>query len=447
MTTSQLCAAISLLILASWTQSALGQESSECANLTQYAPPGSQPLTHGEIIGQPGERAPITSKVPLAASDGGHLGYLITGDRVEFIAKCQGFSYVRYHGRKRTTTGWIDSRSLLLYGNPFIPSPTDANQLCSAAERDVNNHALNELPSKDIPDGTDLGDADDQSPKPLRYIPLQVEGRELAVVQLIDGGTCSSTEAEIRTGDLKHVLSPADAVSRDPVSGGIGWSTGLNEDVVSVEGKPLLRSSDQGANFVLSSIDKAGDTKLVCYARLRPLVSKRVVTEGDPDLCESIASSAAPIVMHSPEGHFAVQQQQFSEVHLQAVQWGMVDLDGGGQRPVGVINYNFSSGAGCGFEFNLQFPLALNGAVVSWPQAMAGFRALYGNDEDISRPSSTLRVRIVRYENQSYVELLDASFADGGFNQALVNSVWKFTSSGPKQICKFRTSHYVVEPQ
>jgi hypothetical protein len=450
---SWLRAVMLLLVVLLSMHPAFGQDSSECANLSKYAPPGSLVVTRGEIIGQPSEHAPMISQVPLPASDGISVGYLVTGNQVEFVAECHGFSYVRYHGKSRTTTGWIDSRRLLLHGKPFVPLPADVSELCSAAEREINDDALNVVTPEDIPDGANLVDENDPSqPRPLKYIPLNVEGHELAVVQMADGGTCSSVEAEIRTGDLKHVLSPGDAVSRDPfqlIYGGNGWAMGLDEDVVSVEGRPLLRSSGTSPDFALSTIDKTGDTQFVCRGRLRPLLlSKPIVIEGDPGLCESIASSAVPIAMHSPDGHFAAPPQEMPEVQLRAMQWGMVDLNNTGhEHPIGVINYNFSSRAGCGHGFDLQFPVPLDGAVVSSPQALAAFHALYGDEADISMPSGRLLVRIVRHGNQTYVELLDASLiADDDLDRAPVQSVWRFTSAVPKKICTYRTSHYEVEP-
>lgn len=445
-------AVLVLLVVFSWVRPAIGQASSECADLAKYAPPGSLVVTRGEIIGQPNEHVPMTSKVPSPASDGG-VGYLVTGDQVESVAACQGFSYVRYHGKNRTTSGWIDSRRLQLRGKPFVPLPANASELCSTVERELSHGVLHVVEAKRIPDGVTVVDENDpSSPRPLGYIPLTVGDRRLSVVQMADGGTCSSTEAEIRSGDLKYALSPDDAVSRHPfqfIVGGNAWSVGLDEDVVSVEGKPLLRSRYKpGSDFALSTIDRTGDTQFVCYGRLRPWLSRPVVIEGNPALCEAIASSAVPVAMHSPQGHFMTPPQQIPEVELHAVQWGMVDLDNVGQEfPVGVINYTYSSGAGCGHGFDLDFPLPLDGATVSWPQAMKGFQALYGDEADSSRPWSKLLVRMVRHDDQTYVELLDASLLTGDeIEHAPVQSVWKFTSAGPKQICKYKTAHYEVRP-
>lgn len=449
---SWLRAVTTLLVVSTWVQCARGQESSDCADLANYAPPSSLLVTRGEIVGKPGEHASMTRKVQRPTADGSGVGYLVTGDPVEFVAKCEGLSYVRYHGKNRTTTGWIDSRRLLLHGKPFVPLPTDANELCSAAGHAINDGGLNVVPPEGIPDGSSLVDENDAtSSRPLKYIPLNVEGRKLAVVQLADGGSCSSVEAEIRTRDLKNVLSPNDAISRNPfqeILGGNGWAMGLDEDVVLVASKPMLRSRARGPDFALSSIDKTGDTQFVCYGRLRPWLGKPVVSEGDPDLCESIASSAVPVAMELAEGHFRLPPQKMPEVRLDAVKWGMVDLQSTGhERPVGVINYNYSSGAGCGHGFDLQFLVLLDGAGVTWPQVMSSFHALYGNEADISMPSRRLLVRIVRHDNQTYVELLDASlFSGNDVNNAPVQSVWRFTSSGPKQICKYQTSRYEVTP-
>lgn len=428
-------------------QPALGHASDQCVEESQYGPPGSLAVTRGEIIGQSGEHALMTKAVPRQDGEGVSVGYLVSGDRVDFVDACKGYSYVRYHGASRTTTGWIDSRRLQLHGKRFVPLPTDASALCSSAEREVNRGVLPVVKFKNAPDDLSQAYKDDPTITPSNVTPLKVDGRSLAVVQLSEGGSCYSLLASVRTGDLKQRLSPDDAESRNPVRlrfGGNGWAMGVSEDVVLVDAKPLLRSSVRGEEFELSRIDRTGDTQLICHGRLQPLQGKPVVVEGDGALCESLAMTAVPVAMQQAVGHFTVPESAGPDVMLKATQWGMVDLDNAGHAgPIGVINYAYASGAGCGSGFAVEFPLPLDGTSVTADQAQKAFEASYANDIDTSSFSSDLKVRIVRHDGQTYVELLDVGLlSDADTTRAPVQSIWKFSPSGAKRVCKFKTRRY-----
>lgn len=443
-------AALLLALVFPWAMPALADDSNRCAEESESGPPASLALTKGEITGKSLERVAMTKSVPRQGGDQTGVGYLVSGDQVEFVSACRGFSYVRYHGKDRTTTGWIDSSRLKLQGNPMIPLPANAGQLCSLVESEVNGGELKEVKSRAIPEGA-IPDEGDPMSRPLNYVPVNVQGRPLSVVQLSEGGSCYSILAELRTADLKRVLSPDDAESRDPIrlsDRGNAWAMGLEEDVVMVNGQPLIRSRRRGEDFDLSSIDKTGDTRLVCHARLRPVSGKPVVVEGDRALCDSLAATAEPVVLQPAEGHFTVHEKQSLDASLEAVNWGLVDLDNTGrERRVGIVNYNYSSGGGCGLDFQLQFPLILNEGSVSADQAEAAFHALYSDEDDRSRSPDRLLVRVVRHGGQTYVEVLDAGLIpDDEVAHAPLQSVWKFAPSGPKKICEYRTSHYEVTP-
>ncbi|MEV8521744.1 hypothetical protein ABZR86_18260 [Dyella marensis] len=443
--------AISVLaFVVPWALPAFGSESNDCAQLARFSPPGSLTITRGEVIGQPGERAVMTSTGPAPGHDGAGVGYLVTGDKVDFVAACQGFSYVRYHGKTQTTTGWIDSHRLQLHGEPFIPLPPNAKQLCAAAERAANAGTLVALHSRQIPDETHLVNSAEEWSTPNNYTPLNVDGRPLAVVQWSQGGTCYTDLVDVRTSDLKKLLSPGDIVSRNPVRlrfGGNAWGMGVEEDVVSIVGKPMIRSSERQEDFELSSIDQSGDTQLVCHGRLRPLPGKPEVVEGNSSLCESIASSAEPVAMQPAKGHFTVPKDMDPSVSLEALQWGLVNLDNtGDERPVGVVNYSFISSGGCGSGFDMQVPLPLNGTSISLAEVEAQLQAFHG-DDDRMRLLGKLLIRVVRHGGQTYVEVLDAGLMSSeDSSHAPLQSVWKLDSTGPKQVCKYRTRHYEVTP-
>jgi len=454
---------VAVFLLASvWFSPAMGQVSDPTyCSIATMVPPGAKTVTRGEIVGQPNEHAPLTTLAPWTNSNGTAVAYLVTGDRIDFITACNGFSYVRFHGKSRTTSGWIDSHRLELHGQPYIPLPANAAELCSAAENAVNNKfgeglgSLTWLPSKPIEDGAiDLGPDPDPSSHALGYIPVSVDGRPLAAVQLFGGGTCGATQIYFWTGDLKHQLSPDDTDRRNPLNlrfGGNGWSMGLNEEIVAVAGQPMLLSSGKSADFELSHIDRTGDTQLVCHGRQRPMSGKPVVMSGDRGLCESLVSTAVAVVMKPAAGHITLPEQSMPEVSYEALRWGMVDLGNtGSAHLVGVLVYHFESGAGCGQDHDLEFPVLLDSTGNFDPSGTQGqgtLRALFGDPLDMSGGDQKQAVRIVRYKNQTYVELVDAGLVDAGsVDSAPVQSIWRFTKTGPQQVCKFQTRHYEVKP-
>ena len=442
--------AMAFALVLPWALPALGQESNIC-ELTDFAPPASFSITQGEITGARDEQTPMMRTIPKQSNSGTRVGHLIAGDKVDFVLACQGFSYVRYHGAKQTTAGWVDSRKLQLHGQPFIPLPPNASQLCFDAQRDANNKKLAVVEERNIPQGIRLvSEVDKMLATPLAYQLINVQGHPLAVVQMSEGGSCYTISAKVWTGNLKRQLSPDDVESRNPINltvGGNAWAMALSEDAVVVDGHVLIRSSTRYRDFDLSSIDKTGDTQLLCQGRLRPLLGKPVVLEGDPTLCETLPTAATPITMQPAKGKFTVPPQVSPDATQEAVQWGMVDLDNTGHdHPVGVVNYEFSSAAGCGSGFDQQLPVQLESEVVSLDQISSALRALRDNSAD-AESSAKLLVRIVRFRNQTYVELLDADLlAEDEVVKAPVQSIWKFGLSGPKQICKYQTHHYEVKP-
>jgi hypothetical protein len=459
----RLLRSVAVFLLASvWFSPAMGQVSdpSYCS-YAAFAPPGAKTVTRGEIVGLPNEHASLMEGAPWSNSNGAAPAYLVTGDRVDFVTECKGFSYVRFHGKSRTTSGWVDSHRLQVHGQPYIPLPANVAELCSTVESEVNSKfgeglgSLASLPSKPVADGAiDLGPDPYPSSRALGYIPINLDGRPLAAVQLFGGGSCGTTQIYFWTGDLRHQLSPADTDTRNPLNlrfGGNGWSMGLNEEIVRVAGRPMLLSRGVSADFELSHIDRTGDTQLVCHGRQRPMSGKPVVVSGARSLCESLVSTAVAVAMKPAAGHITLPEQSAPEVRYKALRWGMVDLGNTGSAHVaGVLMYHFESAAGCGQDHDLEFPVLLDGTGNFDPSGKQGqgtLRALFGNPQDLSKGSQKKAVRIVRYMNQTYVELVDAGLVDAGsVDSGPIQSIWKFTKAGPRQVCKFQTRHYEVRP-
>jgi hypothetical protein len=145
--------------------------------------------------------------------------------------------------------------------------------------------------------------------------------------------------------------------------------------------------------------------------------------------------------MQSADGKFSVPAQKEPETRLEARQWGMLDLDGTGHdRPIGVVDYSYSTGRGCGGGFELQVPVVLKENTVPPEQVST-------DSADNPRPSEIQLVRIVRFASQTYVEMLDAGLmSQDEIANAPVQSVWKFGPNGAKRVCKYQTRHYEVKP-
>lgn len=447
---SWLRAVIPLALLLCWVMPAFGQDSLGC-DTVDFAPPASFAITRGQITGAPGEHTAIMGTIPKDGADVAQAGYLVTGDKVDFVLACRGFSYIRYHGQNQTTTGWIDTKRLKLQGKPFIPLPPNLAQICSGAQRDIDRTSLTSIPLQSIPEGAQVTDDNDSEGSAMNYQTIQVQGRHLAVVRIAEGGSCYSAMARVWTSDFKRQLSPDDFNSRNPVNlttGGNAWAMGLAEDVVMVDGQPLIRSTSPGDDFELSSIDRTGDTQLLCHGRLRPDVGKPILTEGDPSLCGDLPEAATPIALGPAAGKFTVPSGDGGWLTTKADQWGMIDVDNSGKKkPVGVVNYEVDATRGCGSTYKAQVPVVLHGDVASADQIDAALKALYGDGPDNGQRKDTSRLRIVRLRGQTYVEIFDTSLlADDEIAKAPIQSVWKFGAGGPKQVCTYRTRHYEVKP-
>jgi hypothetical protein len=443
-------AVIALALLLCWAVPAIGQDSPIC-HAVDYAPPASLAITRGQITGAPGEHTTITGTIPKDGEAGAQSGYLVTGDKVDFVAACRGFSYIRYHGHNQTTTGWVDTRKVQLKGKSFIPLPPNVNQICSDAQSEIDRTSLTAIDEREIPEGAHLSDDGDPiNAAASSYQPVDVQGRTLAVVRIFGGGSCHSRMVKVWTSDFKRSLSPDDVNSRNPenlIGGGNGWSMGLEEDAVLIDGQPLIRSS-YGQDFDLSSIDRTGDTQFLCHGRLSPNLGKPILTEGDPGLCGDLPEAATPVAMEPAAGKYTVSPQAEAWVTREADQWGMVDLDNSGKdRPIGVVNYTHDTARGCGTTFEAQVPVVLRGDVVSADQISAALKPLFGDEADHGEVRDTSRIRIVRLHGQTYVEILDTGLMAGDeIAKAPIQSVWKFDADGPKQVCRYRTRHFEVKP-
>lgn len=455
------------------------QRPPDCA--IDWVPWNSGIVTPAEVTGSPGERLILHPNHPAfpgpAAPD---AGYLLTGDKVDETATCAGFAYVRYKGPERTLSGWVDRTRVRSTGSPgHLPSPRNAAELCQAAEGILNEGRGAKLP---------LVKLDELQPDEERRLladrsgwlrgmaRIGVNGRTIAAVNIETGGTCESSEVQLWNSDLSQRLSSSDSDTNPENNGAEHWDFGLNEDLVEVQGRPLIKTSYVGdSGFYLSTISRNGDIRPVCKGELKNLVGRRLESSEDDDVCRAfLAGLERPIEMQQPShgeslrlsnpggaiGPYSEAQKPVrvdsytdgktgrehvarisfqgalaSEASFTLVQTGTADLDNSGHlRRVGIVYFeDGNSSAGCGtYHSSRVVPVFIDPHGVADPAAPEnGFfsKLPYGMEE----------ARLAEYAGRTYIEL---SPEKGG----RASEVWRLDQSGLRRICSFQLKDYEVRP-
>ncbi|GLQ98103.1 hypothetical protein [Dyella mobilis] len=464
----RLAVVLLLIVSGALPRVVLAADSNDCASQSQFAPPGTLHITKAKIAGAATERVSLYGQVPAAGADNTTSGYVLGGDAVDHVYDCGDYAYVRFHGKTRTTTGWVSRNRVTLLGTPYVPLPEGAEALCAGVQDAVNaKHAagwtnLDVLPSSQIPEGGFNVDADPELSQGNgtvpSFTPFDIGNRHVAAIDYSDGGTCPSESIYIWSGDLKRRLSPADVVSRDPVRlhyGGEDWAMDLGEHIVSIKGRPMMLSSGTGGDFELSAIDETGDMQLVCHGRDVALRKQTVISGSDTALCDAVAAhSLKPIAMQAvtpANGKALLRTDQIKDVpgHFTLSQTGMADLDNSGtKRPVGIVTHQWDFGGGCGSDATLQLPVLLDQAGRADPSGktfQADYKSLLGEPGDIQWGSRTRSIRLIEFQGATYVEVVNLDLTDAkNVADAPVESVWKLTRTDAKQMCTLQTHHYVV---
>ena len=441
--------------------------------MSAFAGAGHRKTTPAEVTGAPQERLTLLGHHP---EDGDEYrtklpdgGYVLTGDKVDLLATCDGYDYVRFHGVKRVSVGWVQASRIKAIGAAYVPLPANAAAICRAAEETLNHGGqLQRMdttamePSVVQALNLEVG----WNASPPQVARMTVDGRSLAATSIDSGGTCHSSTVIVLSGDLKARLSPADRDDRDIENNGANsWGFGVSEDLVVVLGLPMVLSSGEGSSsFHLSAIDKDGDIVPVCEGGPVTLDKRQLVTSSDDKVCHAILNGQqTPIALNPPAPNqsislgqrpddFKVPAGQTSgstyaqlrfhddaraaDVEYTLKETGQADLENTGKvRSVGLVTFfEGNSTAGCGtFHDSQVVPLYLNEQGQADPSNAV--------NEGLIRelPHDMEEGRLVSYLGKTYIEL---SPGQGGPS----SEVWIVDAKGPKQVCSFQLTHMVVRP-
>lgn len=436
-----------------------------------YVAPGQLTVTPAQVTGTPFEHLPLHADYPASQADGQKKAssgaYLITGDKVDLVSSCNGYAYVRFHGKKRVSTGWVEGRRVQATGKPYIPLPPNAPMLCQAAADVLNkNHgtgSLKALPLSAVPSDAlarlhiepDFNAANPQ----VAY--AEVDGRPIALVSMEAGGTCHTSSVTTATGDLKVLLAPNDASDRNPRNDGRdGWSFGVDEQLVEVLGQPMVMSTDlsAGSDFYLSEVDKNGDIVPTCLGK-RVDAPPQIQASFDDRVChDMLSANQTEIPMGAPaSGERLVRSKkagsssdpadhrlsptklslpggQASTATLTLKSTGLVDVDNSGRpRRVGILTQaDADSTAGCGnFSEHYAKPVYIDEHGVADPDA--ALNKPFDNFGEGKGDAS-----FVKFDGKTYIKLLPAGQGP--------SEVWKFDAYGAHQMCVFQQQRYEVKP-
>jgi hypothetical protein len=457
-------ALLGMVVVVLWSLPCLAQDGTDCS--TGYIAVMQRTVTPAVVIGAPAEHLALKAHNPakdevfyFPADD----GYVIAGDPVDLVTRCGNLSYVRFHGKQKVSTGWVETSRLNTTGSPYVPLPAGAPELCKAAQDmlDAGDGTIEAVPTVHVTDAVakklDIGqDANASLPAVAR---VTSGGHRMAVALIDSGGTAHSMEAMVFTPGMEARLSPPDMESRRIQNDGANaWAYGMNESLVMVRGQPMIFDEwrDQ-TNITFAAIDSSGDIMPTCSGSRVPtphpiiqagfdgamcralLASGAAASMGPPSASESIFLAKVPeyfeplIVDGQPSGTQFRNRGRASEVSYGLVATGNVDLDGSGHtRRVGLVSYfDGDSTAGDGaYQESWFLPVYLDAQGRADPGSVENQALAKGLPTDGMQGG-----RLVTYQDAAYLELSPGE-------DDRITEIWKFEAKGPRKVCGFRQAKF-----
>jgi hypothetical protein len=377
---------------------------------------GQRTVTPSVVIGAPAERLVLKGHNPAKdevfdppADD----GYVITGDKVEVVTHCDKLSYVRFHGKSRVHTGWVDTSRLQASGAAFVPLPANATALCHAAQDMLNAGGLDPIPMMRVAPEIEKKLPGVDEPAGIAEVArVTVDGREMAVVIIDDGGTAHTQIAAI------------------------------------------LEAGFRNSHYTLAAIDRLGDIVGTCSGSFVPVQQPTLEAKFDRPMCSAIVSGKgvtspmhppadgeALFLPHVPSYFEPLPQyssptvRQFrngseaSEVIYTIESTGTVDpTNSGHPRRVSLVAFSDDdSTAGDGtYQEKWVRPVYLDAQGRADPDAPENERLARQASGDGMQDG-----RLVTYQNSTYLELASKP------NEP-IGEIWRLGEKGLTQVCGFR---------
>lgn len=458
-------ALLGILFIVSWSVTSHARSASLCTTYNIAA--GQRTLTPSVVLGARGEHLVLKGFNPAADSPRGSPddGYVIAGDHVDMVTQCDDIAYIRFHGNRRVSTGWVDASRLRASGSDYVPLPPNAAGLCKAAQDDWRSGTLHVISMDRVASTTALDKltfGEEMGSHLASVAHVAVGGHKMSVIISDDGGTAGSTEAFILTSEMDARLSPPDMDARRIENDGEDdWAFGLGESLVTVLGQPMImEAGPRSAHVTFAAIDRTGDVIPTCVGVVGPLPEPAVNAGFDGSMCRALISGQQDVVSMGPPSsgetlfvphvpddfisedkgeapsvsrHFR-NKGRASQVTYELTETGTVDLNNDGHpRRVGLVSYfdGNSTGGDGSYQESWFRPVYLDAqgrADPATPENLAIAKQL---------PSDMTGGRLVAYGNATYLELSAA-------NDGRINEVWKFGKTGPKKVCEFQLDQMAI---
>lgn len=447
--------------------------SSQCLQQTWIAA-GQRTVTPAIVTGAPLEHLPLKGNNPAGhpfGPDRADGGYLIAGNKVDLVTTCAGSAYVRFHGPKRVSTGWVEAARLKTTGPAHGTLPPNAAMLCRVAEATLNEGqqlatpAQFRLDTDDVLARVHLGPDANASPPEVAHI--VVNDRRMAALVVDGGGTSHDTSVYVFSDDLKSLLSPSDRDDRDVENEGSHmWGFGVSEDLVTVLDQPMVRSwgGRYGTSPVhLSIIDRDGDIVPTCEIKKAPRKERVIAWSADNRVCHAllagqsvIAPMRLPIkgeslVMHKVPTQYSDKYGSTSStatelnyhdtamaagVSYALLTTGTADLDNS-RKPhhVGIVSFwEGDSSAGDGTYADSQvLPVYFDANGVADLSADANQKLAK------ALPHGMKNGKLLTLDGATYLDLSPDKLGPS-------SEVWKINSGGAHQVCSFKLTSEVARP-
>ncbi len=420
------------------------------------------------VTGQAGEHLVLHDVYPharMATQYASPQAYLLTGDRIEAIASCGDYSFVRYQGRALVSAGWVSNKRLSMVG-PEHPRPADSPaQICTAAariaSREGSAQALPALasssmtpaswPTPDMVAHMAQRNGNDSNGSRGDLAQVRLDGRAVRVVSMISGGTCSSSWVQLWSVKGRKALA-----STAPHATDERW-WGDTQTPVAILGHPLIERFFGGddTKFSLNRLRPDGKLQRICTVQRVYLPRSEYRSHTRNPVCRAVINGkATPISMHSESSsalHFARGPDDPSVRGGFGLQVATqpVDLRNDGHPiPIGLVSYAWDTGAECGTHIAATFPVVLDGGgkVDMSDAANRELMRMTTGETTFTRysPSGPADGRLVRYKGRVYfVAYAEYEGPKQPVTKAL-EQVDQFTTKGMKVLCGYDPYHYVV---
>lgn len=368
-----------------------------------------------------------------------------------------------FSGKKSTTSGWVAPR-FNSSQNPSANLPAVAENpskplipACAEAETRLNNWLNQSEPGPNmLPSALTNSTQTDKLPSRsagnsagpditgITVSDAHIASTSLKAVGYGAGGTCHDDFLELWDSHYKNQISIPTAgtdASNSPVDPGdaTGYSS---EDLVILRGAPYFAHITRSVGIVkLYGFNKDLSAYPVCEVVRVSSDKEYVKTSVDGVLCDAVLKGQVddgglhdiePVELTEEAVKGATGDDDFDRP-VTMIAKGLADPENDGKlHAVGMVNHHDDSGAGCGHEYNSEWPIILDSDGLPTKDPVNKIAFEHAGDDNSSR--------LFRFHGATYFETKSQEDADG----TPTHEVWKLTADGATKMCSFNPMKYVA---